>query len=90
MKEAEKNLNRLAFGKNNALAEPSKVFGKVFLEKRFFKNYSDKKRSDEKNEKTAVQKTELGRMKRIAGDEREDEMDRNLDQVFRRPFITSI
>ena len=36
MKEAEKNLNKLAFGKNNALAEPSKVFGKVFLEIRFF------------------------------------------------------
>ena len=90
MKEAEKNLNKLAFGKNNALAEPSKVFGKVFLEKRFFKNYSDKKRSDEKNEKTGVQKNDLGRMKGIAGDEREDEMDRNLDQVFRRPFITSI
>ena len=41
----------------------------------------DEKRPDEKNGKTAVQKTELGKMKRIADDEREDEMDENLDQV---------
>ena len=56
----------------------------------FFNNYSDKKGPDEKNEKTAVQKTELGRMKRIAGDEREYKMDDNLDQVILRPFIISM
>ena len=41
----------------------------------------------EKNTKTAVQKTELGKMKRIADDEREDEMDKNLDQVFHKSLF---
>ena len=96
MKEAEKNLNQMEkicgiftcpCGKNNAVVEPSKVFGKIFFEKRFFNNYSDEKRPIEKNGKTAVTKTELGKIKRIADDEREDEMDENLDQVFHNDFL---
>ena len=53
----------------------------------FLNNYSDEKRPIEKNDPTPVQKTELGKMKRLADDEREDEMDENLDQVFQRPFF---
>ena len=97
MKEAEKNLNQMdkicgiftcPCGRNNAVVEPSKVFGKVLFEKYLFlNNYSDEKRPVEKNSPTAVQKTELGQMKRLADDEREDEMDENLDQVFQRPFF---